>query len=542
MKGSGTLVKWLATSVIFCVCTISPTISAESYQVKHNCFDYYPPTDVITESAKKEGRFVFSEESARRFIMDLECDCTSSLAAIRQLQINADLKISNEPLNPYAWAAAAALKLKLFQMKDASQWSPSEAVRLAQRAAELNPPTGRAYVVLAKAQLAAGDPFTAGRSLLEATRLGAPRDESLYVRALISKQIGDISRARIALEKAIEITAEAELKAVAGIEFGDLLQREGRIDDAERQYRRAVSSQSCTNVPERRLATLLLFRKNSPAAAKVVLAGLVSKRAKVANAGFLEIINFFEWSQEFAPRGIKSMKLASLLQSSEISGDEILLAAAQFDSGKGLILNLLEAGILQNVDAADGRSNTALLIAAHGNAGEVAKELIKRGARVNAANVESERPLGLFAGYGNTEIVKLLLEKGAEFNYVDAKGDSPLSLAVAGAQIETTKLLIQRGAKANLARLLSRAALSGNLSMVHLLVEIGADVNAQDDEMPPPLVSAIFSRDMPTIRYLLDKNANPYAVFNGRNIFEWVQESDDPAIAAIFSEKKKLRL
>ncbi len=417
-----------------------------------------------------------------------------------------------------------------------------DAVRLAQRAVALNPPTGQAYIVLAKAEIAVGDLFNSARHLLEAINLGAPKDEVFFVRALISKQVNNTIEAKTALAKVIDVSSATELKAIAGIELGDILQNEGNLDDAEHQYRSAASLQSCTKAPERRLAALLVFGKNLPSAAKGVLTGLDSTRARIANARLLEVINFFECSQESVSQAVKNEKLRSLLQQSEVSVDEIVLTAAQFNTGKQLIVDLLAAGILQNVDAVDGHSNTALLVAANGNAGEVAKELVIRGARVNTPNASGERAIGLFAARGNMEIVKLLLKKGAEINYVDGKGNSPLSLAIAGSHSGTAKLLLQRGAKANLAELLTRAAFSGNLSMVQMLVDMGGEVNSKEERSPPPLISAIISRDLPTIRYLLDRGADPSVTFNGKSSYEYALDVDTPAISKLLSEKKKVRL
>jgi len=468
--------------------------------------------------------------------------CTLSIAAQRQLQSVLDAKMGDEPLNPYVWVASTELKLRLFLAGEGRRADPFEVIRLAQRGAELNPPLGRASLALAKTDLVRSAIFDATQHLHDAINLGAPRDEVLLVKAAIAKVINNEHDAQRALEEVIGISPAVELKAVAGVELGDLLQRQGKLDEAERQYRSAASLRSCTRVPDRRLGTFLIFARNKLAEAKTVLTQGNSPRPDAETSRLLETLDFFAWSNGSASPARKSEILKDLLQQSEISGDEILLVAAQFEAGRKLILDLLAAGVLQNVDAVDGKSNTALLIAARGNAGAVAEALVHRGARVNAQNSGGQRAIGLFSAHGNIEALKLLLGKGAELNYVDSNGNSPVSCAVAGSHVGAAKLLLQNGAKADVSELLTRAALNGNLPMVQMLVIAGADVNKQGQKVIPPLMAAVVSRDLPTIQYLLDKDADPATTYNGKSILEYARDTGDPALVKLLSEKRKVRL
>ncbi len=522
--------------------SVPAALAAEPFLVKHNCFDFYDPADIISAAPKKSGQFEFGEPETRRFVMDLECDCSLTSTAIKQIQVNVDSRLGTEPMNPYAWAAAAEFKLKRLQVGQPLNSNALEPIQLARRAAELKPPTGRAQLALAKAELNAGDPFSAVKHLAEAMKLGVPQDESLFMRALISEHINNDLEAQRALEKVIEISSAPELRAIAAVSLGDLLRKSGKLDDAQRRYRSGALLQSCIMNPVRRLATLLLFEKGDPGAARSALAELSTSRTQIANARFLEIVRFFEWSREPAPAAAKKEKLARLLQQCEIRMDEVFLTAAQFDPGKDLVRDLLDAGGLSSVDVADGQSNTALILAGRGNAGSVAAELVARGAEVNSQNADGERAIGHFAGHGNIEAVKRLLENGAEPNYVDKRGNSPLGLAIAGSHIEMAKLLMQHGTKADLGTLLSRVALGSNLPMVQLLVSMGADVNASSESTPPPLLSAILAGDLPTIRFLLENNADPQASFRDRTVLDYSTALDRPDIVKLLSEKRKIRL
>src|SRR5579859_1013522 len=269
-------------AIVLALCTpgIPPAAAVDAYRVKHNCYDTFSPGDLIREETGKNGTYAFGEDEARRFIVDLECDCTLSLPAQRQLQIVLDAKMGEQPLNPYVWVANAELKLKLLVTgQGRAGWF--EVISLAQRAAELNPAFARASLALAKTDLLRNDIADAILHLDAAIKLGAPRDETLLVKASISRIMNNERDARIALEEVIDNSPAVELKAAAGIELGDLFEKEGKLDDAERQYRFATSLQSCTRVPDRRLASLLIFAKNKLTEARAVLTRANPRRRDV---------------------------------------------------------------------------------------------------------------------------------------------------------------------------------------------------------------------------------------------------------------------
>lgn len=91
-------------------------------------------------------------------------------------------------------------------------------------------------------------------------------------------------------------------------------------------------------------------------------------------------------------------------------------------------------------------------------------------------------PIHYVANTGNVEILELLLEAGAE---IDA-GDSDNSTA------------------------LGAAAMSGNDEIVALLIERGADVNIRDRKADCPLSFATYGRDSTVVQLLLDAGADLY--------------------------------
>ena len=127
---------------------------------------------------------------------------------------------------------------------------------------------------------------------------------------------------------------------------------------------------------------------------------------------------------------------------------------------------------------------------------------------------------------GETAKVSALLSRGADANAGNSirVPSSPLSvlmLAVVRAHVETARELIKQGANVNTAvdfpeggttvpqkgvTALMQAAAGGDLPMVKLLVEHGADVNARDGDGATALMG---TTDGNVVAYLLEHKADP---------------------------------
>jgi ankyrin repeat protein len=168
---------------------------------------------------------------------------------------------------------------------------------------------------------------------------------------------------------------------------------------------------------------------------------------------------------------------------------------------------------------------TALLFAVRQGSLETVRALAAAGADVNQTSVDGSAPLLVAVQNGHYETGRFLLDHGASPNQANVKGWTPLYLAVANRNALTTavpppakegaldfiKLLLDRGADPN-ARIkvktevhqantslwlkeagaapLLRASLCGDLTVVRLLMEHGADPMIPTFDNTTPLMAA----------------------------------------------------
>lgn len=120
-----------------------------------------------------------------------------------------------------------------------------------------------------------------------------------------------------------------------------------------------------------------------------------------------------------------------------------------------------------------------------------------------------------------TEAIELLLNYGARTETYDRAGMTPLMRAARQShEMEQVLLLLGNGADVNAMTdsrndyrtVLHYAVLSGNLSLVNLLVKQGAKLDqlppADEPDRPSPLHLAILRGDPALVRLLLEKGAN----------------------------------
>ena len=208
------------------------------------------------------------------------------------------------------------------------------------------------------------------------------------------------------------------------------------------------------------------------------------------------------------------------------------------------------------VDAAQGDGATAIAWAVHWDERDLAADLIAAGAAVGAPNDLGVTPLMLAADNGSLPMVELLLDAGAAPNAARRSGDTALMYAARAGSVSIVQRLAAAGASVNAATASGHTALMWAAAEAHAgaaqaLIDAGAAlIDARTEATPyvprrrrprrgvillregeaanpaefprdndgepartaggfTPLLFAVLSGDMATVRVLLDNGADP---------------------------------
>src|SRR6266702_3053945 len=193
----------------------------------------------------------------------------------------------------------------------------------------------------------------------------------------------------------------------------------------------------------------------------------------------------------------------------------------------GIARLLLERGV--DVNARKKNKTTPLHSAASGGMLKTAEVLLDHGAIADAENDEGETPLNLVSRREydlevdedeeySVGIARLLLERGVDVNARKKNKTTPLHSAASQGWLKTAQVLLDHGANADAENdegdtplnLVARCddELEDCGDIARLLLERGVDVNARNKNKTTPLHSAAFGGGSKVARVLLDQGAN----------------------------------
>lgn len=209
-----------------------------------------------------------------------------------------------------------------------------------------------------------------------------------------------------------------------------------------------------------------------------------------------------------AARGGDLAKVRSLIEAGapldqrSRDGNTALQLAARGDA-REIVEALLDAGAA--VDATDYARETALHSAARAGAFKTAEFLLSRGAAVNARSTNGATPLCNAASPGHRAVVELLVANGADINLKESSF-TPLYLAVMYKRNDVAEFLMEKGAGVNNGEL-AQAVFRGQKKMALALIARGADINAER-KGDYPLLVASRKGNLEMVQMLIEHGAN----------------------------------
>jgi len=166
---------------------------------------------------------------------------------------------------------------------------------------------------------------------------------------------------------------------------------------------------------------------------------------------------------------------------------------------------LLDAGADPNVQTDDGRS--ALFNAISGGHEDLVRLLLKRGADPNLNTSPNSSLIGFAVKQANKPIVSQLLAAGADVNG-GGRGHSPLYWAIDRGDADLALLLLNAGADPNPNAAIVQAAQRGMTQVVKKMIETGCDLNQPGPRKRTALHMATGAGDLKMVMMLVEAGAN----------------------------------
>ena len=192
------------------------------------------------------------------------------------------------------------------------------------------------------------------------------------------------------------------------------------------------------------------------------------------------------------------------------------------------VRRLLQLPVNPNIRAKVGLASTPIFNAARNGDPTIAELLIEAKADPNAPcgyfddyldNFVRCTPLYVAVQHPDAAVVQLLCRASADVNAVDSEGDTPFTSAACEQHLDVMRTLVAARADVDHAApagdddcgntALQKAAWKGDVNMLQLLLDLGADINRPDEDGYTPLAaSAWVGGDGPATRMLIAARAD----------------------------------
>ena len=145
----------------------------------------------------------------------------------------------------------------------------------------------------------------------------------------------------------------------------------------------------------------------------------------------------------------------------------------------------------------------------------IVEHLLHHGTNIEEKTPGGNTPLMLAANGGFSSIIKMLLSKGARVDTKNKQGFCPLTAAARRRHTEVCELLLANGSDPEVmwplpvVPLLHRAAVTGYLGLVQLLLSYKGNINSMDRLGGTPLLCACQQGQVACVRTLLQAGADP---------------------------------
>lgn len=159
-------------------------------------------------------------------------------------------------------------------------------------------------------------------------------------------------------------------------------------------------------------------------------------------------------------------------------------------------------------------------------------------------------PLILAASKNQTQIIKLLFEHGVNLETVGNSGYTALNVAAVTGQVDAAALLIALGAKLETRSETVAGPIEGGPTplwsavrehredVVNLLIAAGANINVMDAAGNTVLAIAVYSGNMKIVHMLLEAGADPNkAAFGAMSAIERARANDQQDMLRVLEEK-----